>query len=417
MTRRIDPRSSATSVTLVALLLAAAVAPARAFAAPFLPASDAQVLERLPWTPNDAAARLARARRSDLARDPRNLDLALAAAHADVLRARSDGDPRYLGYAQAALAPWWNAPEPPVGVRVLRATIRQSLHDFDAALDDLRAVLERDPTNVQAWITQAMIQQTRGDYADARRSCTRVLAVARRSASVQLAAVTCRSSVASFAGDARRSYDALREALGATDVGSDERVWPLGVLADIATRLGDVDRARAHYEEALALAPRDSVLRIAYADFLLDRREPAAVLTLLGGETANDGFLLRIALAENALGVRSSSTHAADLRARFAAAALRGDGRHLREEARFTLALLHDGPAALALAERDWAVQREPEDARVVLEAAIAVGDAATVDRVRAWVTARRLEDVRLTATMPQTRPGGGVGAEERGDA
>src|SRR6185437_7036119 len=104
-----------------------------------------------PWSAGDATARLARARRVDLARDPRNLALALDAARADVARGRAAGDPRYLGYAQAALAPWWDAPAPPVAVLVLRATIRQSLHDFDAALDDLRDAVTRDPGNVQAW--------------------------------------------------------------------------------------------------------------------------------------------------------------------------------------------------------------------------------------------------------------------------
>jgi outer membrane protein TolC len=38
-------------------------------------------------------------------------------------------------------------------------------------------------------------------------------------------------------------------------------------------------------------------------------------------------------------------------------------------QARFTLELLHDERAALALAQRDWAVQREPEDARAELAA------------------------------------------------
>src|SRR6185369_515182 len=101
-------------------------------------------------------------------------------------------------------------------------------------------------------------------------------------------------------------------------------------------------------------------------------------------------------LAEQVLGAPSLATHVEELRARFAAATLRGDQRHLREEARFTLVLLRDSSTALALAERDWAVQREPEDARVLLAAALAAGDAAAAERVREWVGARRLQDVRL---------------------
>src|SRR6266481_841858 len=230
MIRCIAWRCSTTIAVSAFVVLFGCAMPAGALAAPFRPASDSEVLERLPWTPDDAAAHLARARRMELERNPRNLGLALEAARGDVMRARADGDPRYLGYAQAALGPWWNAAEPPAAVQVLRATIRQSQHDFDAALDDLRQVLERDPANVQAWLTQALIQQTRGDYAEARRSCTRLLAAGRRSAAVQLTAMTCTSSVASFAGDAPRSYVTLNQALRAAPaVAPDERVWALGV--------------------------------------------------------------------------------------------------------------------------------------------------------------------------------------------
>ncbi len=91
-------------------------------------------------------------------RDPQNLALALAAARADIVRGRAAGDPRYFGYAEAALGPWWDVAEPPPSVQVLRATIRQNLHDFDAALSDLHEVLARDPRNAQAWLTRAMIE-------------------------------------------------------------------------------------------------------------------------------------------------------------------------------------------------------------------------------------------------------------------
>jgi hypothetical protein len=41
-------------------------------------------------------------------------------------------------------------------------------------------------------------------------------------------------------------------------------------------------------------------------------------------------------------------------------------------------------------------VQREPEDARVLLAAAMAAGDTASAERVRGWVGERRLQDARL---------------------
>ena len=60
-------------------------------------------------------------------------------------------------------------------------------------------------------------------------------------------------------------------------------------------------------------------------------------------ETRADGLLLRLALAEQALDLPAFRNHAAELAACFAAGRERGTMVHVREEARFTLALLrHD---------------------------------------------------------------------------
>ena len=109
-----------------------------------------------------------------LSTNPNNLPLALELAQMDIEETRKTGDPRYLGYAQAALAPWWDLPEAPPQVILLRATIKQSVHDFDASLVDLDHVLTLQPGNVQARLTPARTVHTvRGEYEAARgRLCT-----------------------------------------------------------------------------------------------------------------------------------------------------------------------------------------------------------------------------------------------------
>lgn len=328
---------------------------------------------------------------------PTDLPSALAIASAQVRLARQDGDPRLLGRAEAVLGPWWKEAAPPVPVLVLRATVRQSLHDFDGALGDLALAIERDPEHGQAWLTRAMIQQTRGAYADAAESCRRLRAASVRSPEMRAAATVCALSVASFAGHAEQSREKLTQLLRLTDaLPSDVQHWARTVLADIATRLGNLDEAQRHYEAASALAPRDITTRVAYADLLLERHAYTEALAFLGDDTRNDALLLRIALAERALGRASADDRVAELRTRFAAAELRQDLRQLREEARFALRLLDDAPAALALARRNWQSQREPEDACVLVASATAAGDDATVRQVRTWVRERGLEDVRL---------------------
>src|SRR5512133_175121 len=86
-----------------ALLIAAAGLAAQA--APYLPKSDDQVLERLPLRPNDPVAREMLQLRNQLRADPRNVNVATALARRYYEMVAEEGDPRYLGYAQAALAP------------------------------------------------------------------------------------------------------------------------------------------------------------------------------------------------------------------------------------------------------------------------------------------------------------------------
>ncbi len=80
----------------------------------------------------------------------------------------------------------------------------------------------------------------------------------------------------------------------------------------------------------------------------------------------------------------------------------RGDRVHLREEARYTLEILDKPDAALALALDDWRVQKEPLDARIVLEAALAAHQPAAARDVVDWIAATHLEDERLAVLARQ---------------
>ena len=111
-----------------------------AVAAPYTPESDDQILQRLP-TPSilDGADAL----QEKLADDPRDRDSAEQLARLYIQAARREGDPRYLGYASATLAPWLQASDAPPSVLVLAATIAQGEHRFTQAHHLLRQALEQ----------------------------------------------------------------------------------------------------------------------------------------------------------------------------------------------------------------------------------------------------------------------------------
>src|SRR6267154_1804833 len=124
-----------TCLNLLFFATAAAI-PGWAAAAPFLPTNDAIVLETLPGKRSDPAAAELRELRAAAAAAPKDAGAAgrLARRYFDL--AMEEGDPRYVGYAQAVLRAWPEAAGTPADLLVLHGKLRQYRHDFAAAMAD-----------------------------------------------------------------------------------------------------------------------------------------------------------------------------------------------------------------------------------------------------------------------------------------
>lgn len=389
-------------------------------AAPYVPRSDDEVVQHLPTRLSAGE----RQQRQQLARVPQNLPLALATARAAIERARALGDPRELGVAQAALGPWWNAASPPPAALLLRATVRQSQHQFDAALRDLDALISPPaaaaavPTEVraQALLTRATVRQVTGQWAAAEADCSdlRNPPFDAMGAPLATAAQACLAELRSLRGQAPASARELAQlARQAPQDG-----WLALVQAELAERLGDHPSAALHYRDALAHRS-DVYTQAAAADWLLGQRRAAEALALLNRPTDSgpglkrnnntddeathldtdaDALLLRRAIAHQQLRhAPEARAAAATMQARFAAARLRGENFHAREEARLALDVLGDTPAALKLAQANWAHQKEPADALLLLRAAVAAGQPHAAVEVQA-LRAAGWQDARLAA-------------------
>ncbi|MEO8123083.1 MAG: hypothetical protein ABI633_03460 [Burkholderiales bacterium] len=384
---------------LGALTLMATVATA-AHGAPFTPSSDDELVQRLPHR-LDATAR---AQRTLAARHPEELRLATANARSAIERARRFGDPRELGIAQASLAHWWGLANPPPQVRLLRAIIRQSQHDFATALVDLD-FLASDATpavplvvQAQAALTRASVLQVTGRLPDAQLACEALLEprFASLGAGLTIPARACVAELRSLRGHAR---DAAIELAGlAREAGADG--WLALLRAELAERVGDAVTARAQFREATALAG-NAYTRGAYADWLLSQGQARETLALLDADDAAadaDALLLRRAIALHRLHDARAPHLAETLAARFDAATQRGENFHAREQARFALDVLDQPAQALALARTNWQHQKEPADALLLVRAAVAAGDAAAAEPVYERVRDAGWSDVRLAA-------------------
>lgn len=372
-----------------ALTAAAFIAPNRAVAAApaYVPSDPARVVAVVPARdPAEVAARQA------LAAAPERVELAVELARGDIQRYRELSDPRYLGRAQATLERWWKLAEPPPDVLLLRATIEQSVHQFAEARADLDRLVRVRPGDAQAQLTRAVVATITADYAAAHESCRAVAALASA-----LVAATCEAPLDAIAGQADAAYTRLARLVGAGRGGdAGVRGWALTQLAELAYMRGDVEAAAAHARGALALDLDDAYARNLLADLLMATGRGAEASQLLAGREQIDSHLVRRAIAEHELHGSDAARLVAMMRDRIAAAAERGDRIHLREEARFALAVDGDSAHALRLARDNWDVQKELADARLLAEAAVAARDPDAAAPVLAWARTTGVRDAAL---------------------
>jgi Tfp pilus assembly protein PilF len=336
---------------------------------PYVPPRDDIVLQTVASI-SDPRVRAFATLRTALNQNPNDVPRAVKLSEAYLDYGRDTGDARYLGRAEAVIAPWLARSPAPIPALLVHATILQSRHYFAEARAQLHGILERDNDNAQAWLTLATVAQVQGDMRAARLACAHLL-----NSSDPLMPGACLSSLNAVTGNADNAYrvlTALWPQARAEPVAVQS--WIQGILADTAKYLGDEVAADRHFQLALQLAPEDNFLLADYGDFLLDQKRPQEALDLLKNESQSDTSFLRQVYAEVALGVPQAAADTQQMATRFAALEIRGTRTYRREQAGFELYLQHDPQRALQLAQQNWTIQRAPEDMRVFLEAALAAG-------------------------------------------
>lgn len=387
------------SAVRLVLLACASCVPPIASTAPIVPARDDVVVEQLPGRPLGLPRLSAAPARPQVVPTGRVGDALAAAAAARGQKlldeARDRGDPRYAGYALAAIAPWRDDPKPPIPVALLAATIAQYQHDFDGARKTLEAIVSREPTQPQAWLTLATIARVQGRYADSDATCRRVPIAVYRAA--------CLAENTALRGQfdtARRTLRELMRRDETTEAGPVDVVrWLTVTAAELEDRAGRPSDAEAGYRRALTLG-RDAYLVLDLADLLLADGKADEATRLLQAEPKpyGDGVLLRLAIAAKARNAPDAKALATEMRERFDAARQRGDAIsiHGRELARQLYALDGDARAAVTVARTNLTIQKEPADFLVMAEAASEANDAVALREVAAVAAAIGLVDVRL---------------------
>jgi tetratricopeptide (TPR) repeat protein len=267
------------------------------------------------------------------------------------------------------------------------AGLRSYQHDFAGALTLLdRAILHVEFRN-EALLQKVSILITLGRYNGARTVFTANPPLLGTSRGTTLLAL-----IASLTGRLESSYALLQRNLetgGSLSTG--EASWTYGILAEMAERLGNIAAAETHYRTGLQAGP-DIYLSNAWLDFLLGQKRFAEVGTFITSSPLREKLLLRKVIA---------APTAEDLKA--LRSQLSQPSEHQRERSLFLLKVEAEPARALECALENWSIQKEPVDARLVLESAAALGDPGCAQRVIDWIDSNNFEDARLAHLLPNS--------------
>jgi len=369
--------------------------PLWASAAPFTPQDDDVILATLPKTQlfqNSEVDNL----RQQLKNTPDNIDVATQLATLYIQTGRSESDPRYFGYAQSVLSPWWQQQTPPAKILFLRANLHQGLHHFDKAETDLKQLIQLNRRDQQAWWLLATIYMAQGKHKATEASCTILNKI-----SHQAITTLCYAMLWSRTGNAEKAYKILRLQIPQLIANPTLQTWAITLQAEISTQLGQAKQAEKDFQRALSQTASDPYLLKLYVDHLLLQEEYAQIMTLTKDWKHDLALAIRATIAADKMGDKKTFNQLkTQLRSTFELERLRGSKLHQREAALYQLEIERDASTALALAFDNWRVQKEPEDATILLKAATLTNDTDSIMLIRDWLQETQLQDTRIDAIL-----------------
>lgn len=340
------------------------------------------------------------------------MEYALAFANRQLDLGGEKGEARYLGFARAALRPWWgwSDDETPLQLKMARARIHARAHAFADAASEYESVLARWPGHAAASLGLAFVRLAEGQTRAARVHCESA-----HRTQPSIASAVCIGLLDGMQGHSVAALHRIDAALGGWQSARGRRpgrrvdlqthAWALGAMAEIASRAGDEWAAVRYLERANSLRPNDVSITAALADSLLQVGRPSQVVALIPDATTNDELLLQRIRALRELGGPNDEEldrATSRLLARFEAAAKRGESSSALE-AEYWLSIRDAPRRALPLALNAWNIERTRTNTLLIARAAHRLGRPLPPN-VRAWLDSAQVQDAGLA--MPGAKRG-----------
>jgi hypothetical protein len=340
---------------------------------------------------------------------PQNLLPALAYARAVFTLGLTEGDLRWYGSAKAALTPWWTAADLPAEAYFLRGLVKQGFHDFPGGLQDIERAIALEPGRAEFWSWRFALHLLLADMAAAQKDINEIGRLfGEEEAQVYRSVLLYRT------GQPLPAVDALSRAIRlAKNQDASSQDW-LGFHLGEAHRVaGQPARALEVWGQRLKASPQSHLIRLSLTDLLNQQGQyrqakntAMATVTTRSGQgqnstaTMTDALLMQAVLASRGLKDPDESRLASQLEARLASQALRQEALIERPKLIYQIAYGRDVKAGLALSVDNWQLQKEPPDALLFVQAALALGQARAAEPVVSWAEKTGYTDAQLTPML-----------------
>lgn len=342
---------------------------------------------------------------------PQNLPAALAYARAVFTLGLTEGDLRWYGSAKASLTPWWTAADLPAEAYFLRGLVKQGFHDFQEGLQDINRAIALEPARAEFWSWRFALHLLLADMTAAQKDIDEIGRLfGSEEAQVYRAVLFYRT------GQPLPAVALLSQAIRSVnhqDASSQD--W-LGFHLGEAHRVaGQPAKALAVWGQRLKASPQSHLIRLSLADLLNQQGQYRQALTIAtsatgGGNVQNntasmtDALLMQAVLASRGLKDPDERRLASQLEARLQSQALRQEALIERPKLIYQIAYGRDVKAGLALSIDNWQLQKEPPDAVLFVQVALALGQARAAEPVVNWADKTGYTDPQLSPLLAQLK-------------
>jgi tetratricopeptide (TPR) repeat protein len=331
---------------------------------------------------------------------------ALAYARAVFTLGFNEGDLRWFGSAKAALMPWWQATDLPADGFFMRGLVKQGFHDFAGGLQDIQQAIALNPERAEFWSWRFALHLLQANLSAARQDAEEI---ARRFGPEE--GLIYRAVLLYRTGQASSAVQLLSTSLRspAYQDGASQ-VWIGFHLGEAHRVANQPDRAIAVWQRLLQAYPQSHLLRLSLADLLNQQgqfqqaKAVASANSAKGHANLTDALLMQTLLASRGLKAPEEAALAQQMAARLQSQALRQESLIERPKLIYQIAYGQDLAAGLALSIENWQQQKEPPDAVLFAQAALALNQARAAEPVVEWVQTTGYTEPQLAEILLQLK-------------